>query len=221
MDLNEFKLKNLGIDKNKFGVIYSFVDFGNVDYWFEYDTRWWDNDELPVGQKLVVGIKELADFLSLFSEHKRFYFGLDPKNKKSLHLNIKAKHFFDKASTKPIQMIKHYLKGIEFKNNTRLICEDTRGKYIYIPKCNFDVEICIDAIRLMDKYNTFCLFSSDADFAALAQFLKKKNKKIILFSAGYVSHWLKDKTDLSINAQKVKKDITFIKRKPRPLRGEI
>ena len=32
MNLSDLKLKNLGIDKNKFGTIYSFVDFGNVYY---------------------------------------------------------------------------------------------------------------------------------------------------------------------------------------------
>ena len=35
MDINEFKLSTLGIDKEKFGKIYSFVDFGNVNYWYE------------------------------------------------------------------------------------------------------------------------------------------------------------------------------------------
>ncbi|MBU4339228.1 NYN domain-containing protein [Patescibacteria group bacterium] len=216
MNLSEFKLKSLGIDKEKFGEIYTFIDFGNVDYWFERDTRDFDDNNLSAGQKLIVDLDKLTFFLKLFSEHKRFYFGLDPQNNKSLHLNIKAKSLFDKSITKPIQKIKHYLKNdAELKNNTRSLCEDLRGQYIYIPKCNFDVEVCVDAIRLLEKYDTFCLLSSDADFAALAEFLKRRGKKFILISAGYVSHWLKDKADLNINAQKIKKDIVVIKQKPR------
>ncbi|MBU3964940.1 NYN domain-containing protein [Patescibacteria group bacterium] len=215
MNLSEFKLQSLGIDKEKFGKIYTFVDFGNVDYWFEYDTRDFDDNDLPAGQKLIVDLEKLSNFLKLFSDHKRFYFGLDLKNRKSFHLSIKAKSLFDKANTKPIQRIKHYLKDLELKSNTRSICEDVRGKYIYIPKCNFDVEICIDAIRSLEKYDTFCLLSSDADFAALAEFLKRRGKKFILISAGYVSHWLKDKADLNINAQRIKREIAVIKQKPR------
>jgi len=216
MDLNEFKLQNLGIDKDKFGAIFTFIDFGNVDYWFEYDEKDGDDNILPPDNKLVIGLEKLAIFLNLFSNHRRFYFGLDTKNKKSYHLNFKARSLFEFAGSKPIQKIRHYLKDMELKTNTRFLHEDLRGKYIYIPKCNFDVEISVDAIRLMDKYDTFCLFSSDADFSALAEFLKRKGKKFILFSAGYVSRWLKDKADLNINAQKIKKEITFIKSKPRP-----
>jgi len=216
MNLSEFKLQSLGIDKEKFGKIYAFVDFGNVDYWFEHDTRDFDDNDLPAGQKLIVVLEKFSSFLKLFSVHKRFYFGLDPQNKKSFHLSIIAKSFFDKSVVKPIQKIKHYLKNdVEVRNNTRSLCEDLRGKYIYIPKCNFDVEICVDAIRLLEKYDTFCLLSSDADFAALAEFLKRRGKKFILISAGYVSYWLKDKADLNINAQKIKKDIAVIKQKPR------
>jgi len=219
MDLSEFKLKNLGIDKNQFGEIFSFVDFGNVNYWFEQDERDGDDNVLAVGDKLVIGLEKLASFLNLFSIHRRFYFGLDSRNKKSYHLNIKAKSFFEFAGSKPIQKIKHYLSDAELPTTTRSLYEDLSGKYILIPKCNFDVEISVDAIRLLEKYDTFCLFSSDVDFTALIRFLKKKGKKIILFSAGHVSHWLIDELtkgrDLNINAQKIKKDITFIKNKPR------
>jgi len=198
-----------------YGRIFSFIDFGNVDYWFERDEKDADGQTLVDGRKLSVDLTKLAEFLNLFSEHTRFYFGLDPKNKKSFHLNIKARSLFDYAGSKPIQKIKHYLKDIELKSNTRSLCEDLQGKYIYIPKCNFDVELSVDAIRLIDKYDTFCLFSGDVDFTALARFLKKRGKKFILFSAGYVSHWLSDEANLSINAQKIKSYITFIKQKPR------
>lgn len=215
------KLKNLGIIKENFGKIYSFVDFGNVNYWFEYDIRDGDNNDLPAGSKLIVDVERLANFLNLFSEHKRFYFGLDPKNRKSFHIVVKARSFFNQTITKPIQKIRHYLKDIESKNITRPVGEDLQGRYVYIPKCNFDVEICIDAIRLIDKYETFCLFSGDADFAALVEFLRGKGKKVILFSAGYVSHWLTDKADLNVNAQKIKKDITFIKQKSRLLKARF
>lgn len=215
MDLREFKINNLGIDKNNFGKIYSFVDFGNVNYWYERDERDWEGSLLSKDQKLVVDIEKLANFIDLFSEHKRFYFGLDPKKKKSIKIISKARKYFDKTITKPIQKIKHYLDSAEEKTTTRFINQDKQGKYIFIPKCNFDTEISIDAVRFLEKYDTFCLFSSDADFVYLLEFLKHRNKKVILFSAGYVSYQLKRKANLNINAQKIKKDIVFKKQKPR------
>jgi uncharacterized LabA/DUF88 family protein len=215
MDLREFKINNLGIVKDRFRKIYSFVDFGNVNYWYERDERDWEGNLLSKDQKLVVDIEKLANFIDLFSEHKRFYFGLDPKKKKSIKIISKARKYFDKTITKPIQKIKHYLDSIEEKTTTRLINQDVQGKYIYIPKCNFDTEISIDAVRFLERYDTFCLFSSDADFVYLLEFLKRRNKKVILFSAGYVSYQLKRKANLNINAQKIKRDIVFKKQKPR------
>jgi uncharacterized LabA/DUF88 family protein len=215
MDFLGLKLKSYGIDKDKFGKIYCFVDFGNVNYWYERDQRDHKGSVLAEGYKLVVDIEKLYHFLNLFSNHSRFYFGLDPKRPKSIKIISKARNCFQKTITKPIQKIKHYLDNDELKGNTRNLNEDTQGKYVYIPKCNFDVEICVDAVRFIDQYDSFCLLSSDADFAYLTEYLRRKKKKIILISSGYVSHWLKDKVDLNINSQILKKEITYIKQKPR------
>ncbi|MDA2921885.1 NYN domain-containing protein [Patescibacteria group bacterium AH-259-L07] len=89
--------------------------------------------------------------------------------------------------------------------------------FIEIAKCNFDVELTIDAIRLIDRYDTFALFSGDSDFSMLLRFLKNKNKKVILFYAGHISQRLKDYADLLINAQRIKNyicDIKIIKKNP-------
>jgi uncharacterized LabA/DUF88 family protein len=88
---------------------------------------------------------------------------------------------------------------------------DKTGKYIFIPKCNFDVEMCIDAIRLADKYDTLCLFSSDSDFASLLRYLRSIHKKIILVKGGPTIKELKAQSDLVISAQEIKKDITIRK----------
>jgi len=215
MDLDEFKLHNLGMEKNKFGRIYSFVDFGNVNYWYERDERDGGDDVLREGEKLVVGVEKLCDFAKLFSAHSRFYFGMDTENKKSIYIIKKARSCFDRTITKPIQRIKHYLTKKDCFGNTRAVNQDHGGQFVYIPKCNFDVEIAVDVFRLIDEFDTLCLFSGDADFAYLLEFLKRKNKQIILFSAGYVSHDLRERASLNVNAQKIKKYITFVKQKPR------
>lgn len=211
--MNDFINKELEKYKNK--KIYTFVDFGNVNYWYERDERNF-GDKLPKEQKLVVDIEKLANFISCFSEEKRFYFGLDKLNKKSIRIISKARQHFNKTITKSIQYIRHYINISEEKNTTRAINHDDKGKkFIHIPKCNFDTEICVDAVRFLNNYDVFCLFSSDADFAYLIEFLRRNKKKIILFSAGHISYQLKRKADLNINAQQIKDGITFLKQKPR------
>src|SRR3989344_4483774 len=110
--------------------------------------------------------------------------------------------------SKPIQKIKHYLNNDnDVKANTRDLFQDYEGTFVKIPKCNFDVEMSVDAIRLMGHYKTFCLLSSDADFVHLARYLKGEEKKIVLIKGGHVIHQLKEIADLVVNAQDVKKYI--------------
>ena len=205
----------MGLEINKFKKIYTFIDFGNVDYWYERDQYNWDAKSLEPGQKLVVDIGSLALFAQRFSLHKRFYYGLDPQKPKSIRIISKAREYFDKTITKPIQKIRHYLNIEEEHKTTRKIDEDVRGKFVYIPKCNFDTEICVDAIRFINKYDTFCLFSSDADFAYLLDYLKRNGKMIILVKSGFVQSALLKQADLVVSAQDIKKEITIIKQKPR------
>ena len=70
----------------------------------------------------------------------------------------------------------------------------------------------MDAIKLMEYYDTFCLFSGDADFVHLARFLKGKSKKVILIKGGNIVHQLREVCDLVVNAQEVKKHLTVIKK---------
>lgn len=49
-------------------------------------------------------------------------------------------------------------------------------------KANFDVEIAVDAMDMIDTYETAILFSGDSDFDHLVRRLKKKGKTILVFS---------------------------------------
>ena len=219
MDLQEFKKEyidqELGINKS-FEPIYSFIDFANVDKWFERDRQNPDRKTLAENQKLAINIEKLKDFASIFSNDIRFYYGHYINDPKSLSFIKAARHIFNrnKILTKPVQKIKHYLSKEELDLNTRNVYNVKEGKFIYIPKCNFDVEISVDSMRLMDNYKTLCLFSGDADFVYLTQFLKNKGKKIILIKGGHIVHQLKEVADIIINAQDIKRNIVMIKQKP-------
>lgn len=223
MDLEAFKKEyivktELDIDEG-YGRILVAIDFGNVNYWFSDDRQDADNKALADDEKLVVDLDKLNAFCSLFSGHIRFYYGHDPEREGSLRFIAAARHVFGKnrVFTKPVQKIRHHLKLSEIVGNTRATHEDAEGTYVYIPKCNFDVEISVDTIRLMEDYDTLALFSGDADFVSLARFLKKKgnDKKLILFKGGNITGDLRNISDKVLNAQAIKRHITTIeKQKP-------
>lgn len=220
MDLTELKkeyviAQELGIDST-YGRILVIIDFGNIDYWFEEDRQDADNKALADDEKLAIDLVKLQEFTALFSNHVRFYYGHDPQND-SLKFIGAAKHIFGKSRvfTKPIQKVRHHLKPEEISTNTRLTFTDAEGIYIHLPKCNFDVEMTVDAIRLKEDYDTLALFSSDADFVSLARYLKKNGKKVALFKGGNITSDLRNAVDKVVNGQNIKRHIVKLKkRKP-------
>lgn len=208
--LEEFKKgyileTELGIDAS-FGRILSIIDFGNVNYWFSEDRQSAQNRPLGASEKLRINLDGLYCLTSLFSTETRFYYGHDPKNVR--FISAVKKVFGKRVFTKPIQRIKHYLNSEdELRSNTRNRFFDKGGDYVHIPKCNFDVEIVVDAIRLIDKYDTLALFSSDADFISLIRYLKGCGKKTILFKNAYITQELRGAVSKVINAQQIKKHI--------------
>ncbi len=216
MELQDFKKEfvrsELSIDEN-YGKIFSFIDFGNVNNWFAEDRQDWENRKIADNEKINIDIDKLKEFTSLFSEKIRCYYGKDPKNKGSIKFNYALEKVFGKHNfvSKDIQKIKHYI-GDEDVNGAKI---DKNGdKYIEIRKCNFDVELSVDALKKIKHYDTFCLFSGDADFVYLNNHLRKRGKKIILIKAGNITTLLRESANIVINAQNIKKNIAQVKQKP-------
>ncbi len=218
MDLQEFKKYNIcqqvGISTDEFPRIITFIDFANVDHWFDDDQYDLDGRALPIDKRIGIDLEKLKEFLYHFAEDARFYYGHDPLN---LSFITAAKYIFGKhrVFTKRIQQVRHNLTPSDSVSNTRIVHSDDQGDFVLIPKCNFDVEISVDAIRLINTYDTICLISSDADFAALIRYLKSKyQKKVILIKGGRIDSSLGKLLDLKINASQIKSYITQIKQKP-------
>src|SRR3989344_5471528 len=220
MDLQDLKKKfirdGLGIAED-YGRIFSFIDFSNVNKWFENDTQDWDNKLLPDGEKLTIDLEKLKYFVDIFSERSRIYYGENPKNPQSLSFTYVMRKIFGKRDvmTKDLQKIRHYYRDDE-QLSEKYVETDAEGKkFIEIRKSNFDVEISVDAIKMLEHYDTFCIFSGDADFVYLNNFLRKKGKRIVIIKAGYITSKLRISADLVINAQNIKKNIVKItKQKP-------
>ena len=63
-----------------------------------------------------------------------------------------------------------------------------------IPKGNLDIELALDAFRLLEQYDTLLLFSGDSDFAYLLDLLKEKKKNVLVASTrGHISKELLDR----------------------------
>lgn len=221
MNLDELKDKHmrdtLGISVEQFSRILTFIDFANVNHWFSDDVYDLDGTSLSPDKSVEIDLQKLKDFLSHFSQDIRFYYGHNPAHIGSLAFNRAAKYIFGnhRVFTKRIQQVRHDLTPNDSVTNTRIIHSDDHGDFVFIPKCNFDVEISVDAMRLADTYDTLCLLSSDADFAALIQCLKSKQKKrTILIKGGRIDGSLGRLLDLKIDASQIKVYITQIKQKP-------
>ena len=214
MNLPELKNKvicdELDIPED-FGRVFSFVDFSNVNRWFEKDNQDWNNKLLNINEKLDIDIKKLKLFTDIFSKKARIYYGEDFRNPESQKFIYLIRKIFGnkQVTTKDLQRIKHYIVDEEIE--AKPIRKDKNGNYIEIRKCNFDVEISVDAVKMMDHYDTFCIFSGDADFTYLNNFLKNKGKNIIIVKGGFITSKLRKSSDLIINAQRIKKYITRIK----------
>jgi uncharacterized LabA/DUF88 family protein len=220
VDITEFKkqyVKNELQINESYGRVLAIIDFGNVNYWFESDRQDSENKALADYEKLKIDLQGLKDFSSIFSQDVRFYYGSDRNKPGSVNFITVVKNIFGRSRvfSKQIQYIRHYLNTEEVVTNTRMLFKDGERNYVKLPKCNFDVEMTVDVIRLMNSYDTLAMFSSDADFIALFRHLRNSGKKVILIKGGNITSDLRNNCELVVNAQNIKKHITQVeKQKP-------
>ena len=211
MDIESFKGNYYLFNPDDFGNIYIFVDFGNVrpwakDFWPEENKKLYNNE---------IDITKLADVCSWVKPKKKFFyyghFKSRPDLPKEHPENIKSRNSIfrlDKArrcgflvKTKEIKMIPHH---------------DEDGVFIRkAPKCNFDVEITMDLLTKINKYDTVVLFSGDSDFSGLLNYLKNRDKKIVVVcSRARMSRELQEVANKFIPAESLKEFLLYIKNTP-------
>lgn len=77
-------------------------------------------------------------------------------------------------------------KGLGFvvrKKELKRIAIHTNEGDRFEEKGNMDVEMSIDALHHVNKYDIIVLFSGDSDFLALVNYLKRKEKKVYIYSS--------------------------------------
>lgn len=95
-------------------------------------------------------------------------------------------------------------------------CMYDKAEDKYTFKCNFDVELTIDAIDSINEYDQILLCTGDGDFAKLISYLKGKFKRVYLVSMrDRCSSFLKQaKPHQIIWLEKLKPNVCWQKEKP-------
>ncbi|MAG44545.1 hypothetical protein CL633_01515 [bacterium] len=162
------------IKMRKKNTIYVFIDASNV----------WNAVK---SVKRFIEYKKLKDyFMNSFnaSDVEVFYYDAYPKDG-TRDYDLHGKHRF----------YTYLKKGLGFtvrKKELKRISIVSKDRESIIEKGNMDVEITIDAMHHIKKYDSAFLFSGDADFLALVNYLKSRGKKIYIFSSqDNISHELK------------------------------
>ena len=155
MDLQDLKKKfikdELQITED-YGKIFTFIDFSNVNKWFQNDNQDWENKLLALDEKLSIDLEKLKLFVDIFSERARIYYGENSKNQKSLSFTYVMRKVFGKRDvmTKDIQKIRHYFETGEHIPDKYVETDVDGKKFIEIRKSNFDVEISVDALKMLE-----------------------------------------------------------------------
>lgn len=146
-------------------IIYIFIDASNV----------WNAVK---SVKKFIEYKKLRDyFRKNFNVDKVevFYYDAYPKDG-TRDYDLNGKHKFYTYLKKGLGFI------VRKKELKRISVVGENGESI-IEKGNMDVEITIDAMHNIQKYNIAIFFSGDADFLALVNYLKNRGKKVYIFSS--------------------------------------
>jgi len=102
-----------------------------------------------------------------------------------------------------------YLRRLGFRIRTKPIgrvYDNTEGRYKH--KCNFDVELAIDAVDNIDEMEVFILCSGDGDFTKLVKYLKSKRKKtVVVAPTERLSDTLKEAANQVVPLEKIKSEI--------------
>lgn len=94
------------------------------------------------------------------------------------------------------------------KKELKRITITTGGEQFVEEKGNMDVEITLDALHHIGKYDIAIFFTGDSDFLALISYLRKGGKKVYIFSSqNNISQELRTGGDGYFDVLKIDDDI--------------
>ncbi len=160
------------------GRVFVFVDAANILY--SQQSLGWKVDY----EKLKKYFEKECDLLKIY-----FHTGRVGDNEKQNSFLEKLKNLGYIVKAKEV-------KRIRLKNNT------------FEWKGDLDVELTIDILENIPKFDSLILMSGDSDFAALLDVVKNHGKRVIVISTkGHVSKELLDRAKY-VNLKKLKGEIS-------------
>ena len=146
-------------------VVYIFIDASNLWEAFKAKGKFLDFD------KAIKYIKEKFDATNV----KAFYYTAYPaEGTRPYNLDGKHKFFTYLQKRLKFEVIKKELKRISVTNEGGEAIEE---------KGNMDVEITIDALHHLGKYDVAVFFTGDSDFLALVTYLRNHGKRVFIYSS--------------------------------------
>ena len=150
----------------KSNIIYVFIDASNLWQAQKSKGKMFDYEKLKAFLKNKFSASEIKIF---------YYTAYPAEGTRDYSLDGKHKFFTYLKKGLGFVVRKKELKRIEVYN-------DESGDLVQ-EKGNMDVEMTIDAIHNMKKYDTAFFFTGDSDFLALLTYLKNGGKKVYIFSS--------------------------------------
>jgi uncharacterized LabA/DUF88 family protein len=149
----------------KQNIIYVFIDASNLWEAQKAKGRFFDYEKLRkfIKEKFNATAIKIFYYTAYPAEGTRDY-SLDGRHKFYTFLKKGLGFVVRKKELKRISIIAENGEGIEEKGN-------------------MDVEITIDVLHNINKYNIAVLFSGDSDFLALVSYLRRAGKKTYIFSS--------------------------------------
>ena len=159
-------------------IIYIFIDASNLWEAFKAKGKFLDF------QKTITYIKYRFNG----TKAKTFYYTAYPaEGTRNYSLDSRHKFFTFLKKGLGFAVIKKKLKRIKVITGEQESIEE---------KGNMDVEITIDALHHLEKYDIAIFFTGDSDFLALVTYLRNHGKKVFVFSSrNNISQALRTGTD--------------------------
>ena len=144
-------------------IVHVFIDASNLWEAQKAKGRFFDYDKL----RKFIKKKFKASFIEVF-----YYTAYPVEGTRDYSLDGKHKFYTFLKKGLGFNVCKKELKRIPVINEGGMLIKE---------KGNMDVEITIDAMHHIKKYNTAVLFTGDSDFLALVAYLRRNGKRFIFF----------------------------------------
>jgi len=182
--------KKISLNKNKDNVAYVFIDASNLWEVQKAKAKFFDYGKLRQFLKNKFNASEIQVFYyTAYPADGTRDYSLDGKHKFFTYLKKGLGFIVRKKELKRISVITEDGESIEEKGN-------------------MDVEITIDALHHMKKYNIAVFFSGDSDFLALVSYLRNGGKNVYIFSSkNNISQELKTGGDGYFDVLEIGEDI--------------